>query len=162
MEVIIQFLVTLCLVLGVLLGEVLSTKAFGFNRKWYLNLIEVVLFVLGLTILLNFTYLEVYDVYLISALNFVIGFIVILITRGITTVAGLLGQRINENRAVKARITDETIISGLTRNLLNYGLTRRRITSMLGNVGFDKVKVGQVVKETPGEEKVFSGTERKN
>ena len=155
-----QILATVFLVFGVITGEAVSVRVFGFAKKWYLNLFEVVLFVFILINLFNLIYVQENDYYLLTTVNYFLGLLTIIFTKGVTSAFGFISNKIIEKQKLKLEPKEEMFIYGLTRNLLNNGLGKREIRNVLGNSGFNKRKINNVVKNINLSKKELTGTER--
>ncbi len=147
-DIILQFLVTVSLILGIISGETLAIKAFGSNSKWYLNMIDIFLFVILTILLLNNIYLKEIKYFLILGINFFVGLGSILITKSVTCGFGLLGKKITNKIDKKLKVTYDILMAGLVRNLKDRGLDNKELQSLLINSGFDKKKVNYFVKNS--------------
>ncbi|MFA5405764.1 MAG: hypothetical protein WC307_00170 [Candidatus Nanoarchaeia archaeon] len=145
-DLILQIITTLCLIIGIITGETISNKLFGYTKKWYLNIIEIFLFITLLITLFNNLYLQEINPIMMLTINFFFGLTAITITRAITSGAGFLSKRTKERATSKKEVTDDVILIGLTRNLFNKGLSKEEITNLLENSGFKTRKVKKVIK----------------
>jgi len=132
--------------MGVVSGETVSNKLFGFSKKWYLNIIEVFLFITLLVLLFNNFYVTELNPIVIFVINFFFGITAITVTRGIISGAGFFSKRVKEQHSLKDEINEEVMIIGLTRNLLRKGVNKGEIKNMLENSGFNKRKIKNTIK----------------
>ncbi len=159
-NILFQIITALCLVFGVLTGEIISNNIFGFFKKTYLNIIEIVVFISLLIVLFNNFYVKELNVLTVFSINFIFGLISILITRGVMSGAGLFSIKIKERYSLKSEIDEDILIIGLSRNLLNNGFTKVRIIDLLVNSGFNKRKVKKIVQKINLETTEVIGTKR--
>ncbi len=158
-NILLQVITTICLVTGIITGETISNKLFGYIRKWYLNIIEIFLFITLLIMLFNSVYVQETNTAMIFIINFFFGLTAITATRGITSGAGFLSKRTKEKYFAKKEINDDVILIGLTRNLLNKGLSKEEISELLKNSGFKAGKVNKTIRNIRLDKREVVGTE---
>jgi len=153
-----QIINTLCLIIGVIIGETASNKLFGFSKKWYLNMIEVMLFIIILITLFNNTYIQESNAITTAIINLVFGTTSITITRGIVSGIGFFSKRIQTKKEQRNQINETTIIIGLTRNLLRKGIDKEEIINILQNSGLNNRNTAKTVNQVDLEKKGTVGT----
>ena|GEM_PF-2081111 len=144
-SVLIQFLTALSLIGGIIVGEAVATSIFGSNKKWYINIIELMLFILLLIVIMDKIYLPEANYFLILGINFFLGSTGILLSRGSTTGFGFLSQKIKLKLDERGKVSEQTLIIGLLRNL-NGKLPAQELKRLLENSGFNKKKVDFALK----------------
>jgi len=154
----IQIINTLCLITGVIIGETASNKLFGFAKKWYLNIIEVVLFIIILIALFDNTYIQESNPLITAVINLIFGTTAITITRGLVSGIGFFSKRIQIRKGQRNQINETTIIIGLTRNLLRKGIDKEEIINILQNSGLNKRNTVKTVNQVDLEKKGTVGT----
>jgi len=160
LNLIFQVITTSCLIIGVISGEAVSNKVFGFSKKWYLNIIEVFLFITLLIILFNNFYVSELNIIVVFLLNFFFGITSITITRAVLSGAGFFSKRINEKKELNTNINENVLMIGVTRNLLSKGMNKQEIRNLLENSGFSKKKASKVVKNIDLDKTEVIGTKR--
>lgn len=116
----------LALLVGILVGEALTYRAFG-RPKPALVLIDIVLFVALITLIYNFLTITQLGPALYLA-NFFIGMLVITVMR--TTEAGLgMTEQLPTGTQTRLAVT-------VVRALAKYGLDAEEIRGVLGSAGF--------------------------
>jgi hypothetical protein len=145
---------------GVVTGETISNKVFGLSKKWYLNILEIFLFITLLIVLFNNLYISQLDYFIVFVINFLFGTIAIMITRGILSGAGFFSKKVKKKYELNKEIDEKVIILGLTRNLLRKGLNNDEIKDILENSGLNKGKVRNSVKKIGLEKEEVMGTKR--
>ena len=159
-DIIFQLITTLCLILGVVSGEAISNRIFGYTKKWYLNIIEIFLFVFLLILMFNNIYVKELNPIIIFLLNFAFGITAITAARSITSGAGFFSYRIKQKYFLKKELNEDLLIIGLTRNLLNKGMNKESIKELLENSGFNKKKTRKVIKNIDIDKEEAYGTKR--
>jgi len=159
-NVIFQIITTFCLLLGVVSGEAISNKLFGISKKWYLNIIEIFLFISLLVLLFNNFFITELSTVIVFILNFFFGIIAITTTRTIISGAGFFTKKIKQKYALSKEINEEIIIIGLIRNLLPKGINKDGIKNILENSGFNKGKVKRTIKRIKLDEEEVVGTKK--
>ncbi len=158
----IQIATTFLLISGVTLGEFISNSIFGLAKKWYLNILELFLFVVLIIFIFNNIYVKSIDTPFIMVLNFLIGLITIIVTRSIITAGGFFAVKIKRTYKLKSELNEETLIYGLARNLLAKGIGKEDLINILENSGFNKRKIRNILDKTTIYEAEVMGTKRNN
>lgn len=141
-NLIIQVLATLALVLGILAGESVATKAFGMLKKSWMYIIEILLFVIAIVILMdNFTITE-FDSTTIILFYFLIGFLVIIGIRSLMTGFGIMAEQV-KHKGLKIK-KEEDYIVGLRKALERRGFEKREIRRIAKEIGFKKRKIEDI------------------
>lgn len=130
---------------GVLTGETISNKVFGFPKKWYLNVIEVFLFITLLILLFNNFFVAEQNYFVVFTINFFFGITAILATRGIISGAGFFSKKVRKKYALNKELNQEIIIIGLVRNLLRKGLSAEETAEILENSGLNQKKINKII-----------------
>lgn len=141
-EILIQVLATFALVLGIIGGEIASTKAFGILKKSWMYLVEILVFVVALVILLdNFAITEL-NSSLIILFYFFTGCITIIAIRAGMTGFGIVSEQIKE-KIIKVRKEKDYIV-GLRKALKRRGFETKEMKRIAKEVGFKKEKIEDV------------------
>jgi low affinity Fe/Cu permease len=130
-------------VLGVAGGEAIATRAFGFFKKPWMYIAEIVMFVIGIVIIFNFFSFTSLDAVLFVLTYFVLGLIVIIVARGIMTGAGILAEHVKEN-ILKVRDERDYLI-GLKKALERRGFESEEIVKIAKEVGYKPDLVDDVL-----------------
>jgi len=142
-DVIVQILSTFALVLGVAGGEALASRAFGMFKKPWMYLAEIVMFVIGIVIIFNFFSFTSFDAVLFILTYFALGFIMIIVARGIMTGAGILAEHVKE-KILKVR-DDKDYLIGLKKALERRGFEGEEIVKIAKEVGYKQELVEDVL-----------------
>lgn len=137
---------------GVLTGETISNKVFGFPKKWYLNVIEVFLFITLLIVLFNNFYLSEPNYLVTFTINFFFGITAILVTRGVISGAGFFSKKVQKKYSLKKELNQEVIIIGLVRNLFRKGIKTEDVRELLKNSGLNHKKIKKVINKLKKED----------
>lgn len=131
-DIVTQIIALLALMIGILLGEELATKAFGRIKPIFL-IIDIIIFVVIITLLYSFlAFTELGIIFYL--INFGLGFVTIIIVRGIEGGLGL-----TEMGAAQEKITINMI-----RALARYGLSNEEIKGVLKRSGFSPKTVDSI------------------
>lgn len=144
MNLIFQIITTLALVIGIFLGEAVSTKAFGTFKKWWYYLIEIVLFVTIIVVVFSTIEIEIYAENISYIISFLIGFISIIFARGLISGLGFFSVHFKE-KVLKKRNELDYII-GLKRALKRRNFKKEEIKKILNEVGFSDKRIEKVEK----------------
>lgn len=142
MSLFLQIITTLFLILGVICGELISTKVFGELKKVWLYFLEIFGFVFLIVLMLNTIAIFEYSKPLIVFLYFISGFLVIVFVRGIVSGIGFFSER--TKRIIKKKINELDYIFGLKKALERRGFKKEEIIRILKEVGFSKSKIEKV------------------
>ncbi|MDD5181757.1 MAG: hypothetical protein PHC66_01135 [Candidatus Nanoarchaeia archaeon] len=142
-DVLVQILSTFALVLGVAGGEALASRAFGMFKKPWMYLFEIVAFVVGIVIIFNFFSFTDFSAVLFILTYFAIGFLVILVVRGIMTAAGVFAEHIKE-KVLKVR-DEKDYVLGLNKALERRGFAKAEIVRIAKEVGYKPDLVDDVL-----------------
>ncbi len=140
MNLIIQLLYTLALVIGISIGEALSTYVFGSLKKKIFYIIEIILFVALIVTLLNT--LQLTEGYLSVMIYFVSGVLVIIFVRGVITGLGLFSEKV-EKKVIK-RKDEYDYLFGLKKALERRNFSKHEIKRIAKEIGFKKNKIERV------------------
>lgn len=136
-----QIFLTLSFVFGIFAGEILASKIFGIPKKFIVQILEIVFFIIIAITIFNFLLLEEFNIYVTAAVYFIIAFLVIFFLRGITTLLGRISLRIQKRKEKKR----EDNIVDFTRSLARRGYTKEEIKNMLVESGFNRKKIERIL-----------------
>ncbi len=142
MNLIFQVITTLALVLGIFLGEAVSTKAFGTFEKWWYYLIEIILFVIIIVIVFSIIEIEFYAENITYLISFLVGFISIIFARGVISGLGFFSEQFKE-KILKQKNEMDYII-GLKKALGRRNFKDDEIKKISKEVGFYDKKIKKV------------------
>ncbi|MCD6547725.1 MAG: hypothetical protein J7K22_04205 [Nanoarchaeota archaeon] len=137
---ILQMLATLSLVIGITIGEFLASKVFGVFKKMYMQILEVVLFVVLLVFILN-SFVP-YNSWFSLLIYFVIGFITVVFVKGVLSGAGILSYHLSKKMIKKRDSTD--LLIGLKKALERRGFKQEDIKRIAKECGFKDVEIKKV------------------
>lgn len=127
-----QVLGSLSIIFGVVIGESLALKVFGKVKNAFLNLINLVIFIVSLNWIFSQTKLiNSLLPYLSYPFYFGFSFLLIFFIRGITTFGGTKGEKTLEEKI------DETT-DRIIKAMLKAGFSKKRIKEILEEVEFDE------------------------
>ncbi len=142
MTIAFQVFTTLALVLGIFIGSMLSSKAFGVHKKWWYHLIEIGLFVLVIVIFFNTVELEVYSEGIVYFISFLVGLTCIVFIRGIISGMGFFSIRFKEE--ILKHKNELDYIIGLRKALKRRDFDKKEIDKIYKEVGFSKKNINKV------------------
>jgi hypothetical protein len=141
-DLISQTLSTITLILGIAMGEILATRAFGMLKKRWLYFVEIALFVVIIVLILNTVMLSQFDITVIMLINFFCGMLSILFVRGVISGVGFLADHIKEK--VLKEYKQEDLCAGLKKALERRGFEENEIKRVAKEVGFKQNVIREV------------------
>jgi hypothetical protein len=136
---ILQFIITISLISGITIGEIISTKVFGALKKKIYVLIELILFVA--IIILATSTVQVKDVSYAGLYYLLIGAITIIFVRGIMTFGGIFSIKVMKALKIKNELD---YIIGTRKALERRGFKEYEIKRILKEIGFPNKKIEMV------------------
>jgi len=137
-----QIISTVLFLIGVIIGENLASKTFGIPKKeWFL--IEIIVFATISAFLVSNTFITS-DV-LLYPTSLLLGIISMYASRGISTLLGLTGERIEKKLDRKFGLDEVTI--SIIRELHRKGMDRKEIKDILTRSGFGRRRVNKFLRE---------------
>ena len=143
MTLLIQILTTLVLVIGIILGESISTKAFGMFKKTWFYLIEITFFVLILVLIFNSVSLTEYSEIATLLIYGISGFLTIIFVRGVMSGLGIFSKHV-EKKVLRKKDEKDYII-GLKKSLERRGFEIEEIIKIAKETGFRKDIIDKVL-----------------
>jgi len=140
-----DFLASLCLILGIVLGESIASKAFGRPIKKSLFLVELVIFVAIIMLVSRTIYLMEFDLIILLLINGFIGVISAIASRGVSTGLGIIAK-ITEERGLSRYTREERLVINTIELLSKQGVKKEEIKQMLYDAGFSKKMVEHIFK----------------
>ncbi|MCW1296066.1 MAG: hypothetical protein OH319_00075 [Candidatus Parvarchaeota archaeon] len=142
MEIFSQIFITFSLIMGALIGEILTTRVLGVLKRALLLILEAFVFVIITILILSSIYIESFSLEKLILIYFSCGFISIVFSRILISLFGFLSIKIEEKN--KNKFDEETIIISLGRNLARRGFSKEEIINLLRSSGFNDKKIEKV------------------
>lgn len=143
MSLLIQIITTLALVFGIVIGEAISTKAFGTLKKVWLYLVEIAIFVITIVFIFNTIALTEHSDFAITLIYFFSGFLTIIFSRGIITGLGIFSEHIKKDILRQKDEIDYVI--GLKKALERRGFKIKEIIRISKEIGFSNKNIEKVL-----------------
>lgn len=140
MSLVQQIALTLSFVFGVLAGEIAGSKIFGTPKKFIIQILEIIFFIIIAMTVFNLILLEEMNIYTTMVIYFIIASLVIFFLRGITTLLGRISLRIQTQKEKKK----ESREIDFARSLARRGYKKQEIKRMLLESGFNKKKIDKI------------------
>lgn len=141
-----QILGSLSIILGVVVGETLALKVFGRVKNAFLNLINLIIFIISLNWIFSQTKLiNSLLPYLSYPFYFGFSFLLIFFIRGITTLGGTRGEKTLEEKI-------DEITGKVIKAMLKAGFSKKRIKEILKEVEFDESLIEDKLSKVKEEE----------
>jgi hypothetical protein len=143
MDLIQQFFLSLILIIGIVIGESLATKAFGRPKQQPLFLFELAVFVLVIilaTTTLQYTQLSFIP---LLAVNALIGVISAVVSRGVSTGLGYLSA-LPQKKPFQKYTNEERLLQNVMHAMCESGLKREEITDVLARSGYDRKDIDSI------------------
>jgi hypothetical protein len=135
-----QIALTLSFVFGVLAGEIAGSKIFGTPKKFIVQIVEIIFFIIIAMTVFNLILLEDMNIYTTMIIYFIIAALVIFFLRGVTTLLGRISLRIQMKKEKKK----ESKEIDFARSLARRGYKKQEIKRMLLESEFNKKKVDKI------------------
>lgn len=132
MDILIQIVSALVSIAGLALGGFVSKIAFGYSKSMIL---DTVLYIFAMILLSNISFDSVYAGIIVY---FIVGFLMILSIRALTTIFGIMSSRVKEKNASKI---EESRLVNLIKNMERSSIKPKDIEKILSSSGFDEKEV---------------------
>jgi len=144
MDIISQIIYIIALVSGAGIGEILSRKSFGVPLYKYQHIAETVIFIVLVVVSMNFIFLTQLNIIYITMINFILGMLCIIFARGISSLFGFFGRKVEEKREFKKEMNVRGKIASLYRSMRTHGISSERAEKIL-NEAFERKLVREVI-----------------
>lgn len=140
----IQIFNSMSLIIGIIFGGFVATKAFGTMKKSYQYLIELIAFIALITIILNTIQINAESIIASSSVFFIVGSSTIIFVRSITSALGY-GTKVAKNVVVPPK-EKSVELSILIRNLKKKGIKHDDILDIMKGTEFRRLEVKKALK----------------
>jgi hypothetical protein len=132
-----EFASALALIIGIIIGERFATLAFGRPKTAVLQVLELVIFVIAIVGVGRSVLLTQFDIMIILAVNFMIGVIAAVFSRGVSSGLGLMAE-LPKSRAFAKHTPEEKLAINTAKALAASGFNEADIRGILGQSGYPR------------------------
>ncbi len=143
--IIAQFIFTISLIFGVSLGSYIASEIFGKPKKWYLSIIEYLIFVFILLVMFETVMVAKLNPFVISFIILFLGLISAITSRAIITGLGLISIRTQQKFMFEEEdMEDKSKLIGLVREIKKI-VPNDKVIEIFYNAGFRKSKIKEII-----------------